>query len=73
MSLVIAAPMADSQILDMAAAAFTQGPDVLKRRFRRNNVLATHPARHHTMQLPGNGLVDFVAGNVQSAHGGGVF
>jgi hypothetical protein len=33
-------------------------------------MLAAHPAGHHAVELAGHGLVDFVAGQGESAHGG---
>jgi hypothetical protein len=33
-------------------------------------MLAAHPARHHAVELAGHGLVDFVAGQGETAHGG---
>ena len=68
MPLVVAAVMADRQILLVAVATFAQGLDVLQRGLRVRHMLATHPTRHHAMQLAGHRFVNFVAGELETAH-----
>ena len=51
--------------------ALAQRPDVLQRGRSGQHMLATHPAGHQAVQLPGRGFVDLVAGVPESAHGVG--
>ena len=68
MPLAIANPVADSKVFCMAVAALAERLDVLQRGGTRRHMFAANPARHHTMQLTGNRLVNLVAGMAQSAH-----
>ena len=61
MALVVAAAVADSQVFDMAAAAFAQRLNVFQRSVTRQHMLATHPARHHAMHLTRNRFINFVS------------
>ena len=49
MPLVVAAVMADGQVLLMAVATFAQGLNVLQRGVGMRHVLATNPTRHNAM------------------------
>jgi hypothetical protein len=68
MPLVVAQLVTDGQVFCMAVTSFTFGFDVLKRGRFRQHVLTTHPAWHHTMQLPRHGFVHFFSDLIQSAH-----
>ena len=68
MALTIADPVADGEVFCMAVAALAERLNMLQRGGVRRHVFATNPARHHTMQLTGDHLIDLVAGMAQSAH-----
>jgi hypothetical protein len=67
MTLVVAAVMADGQIILVTVAPFTQGLDVFQRGVGMRHMLATNPTRHHAMQLAGDRFVNFVAGELEPA------
>ena len=71
MSLVVAVPVADGQVLNMAVAAFAQRLNVLQRGIAHIHMQAAHPAGHLAMQLAGDGFVDFQARVGEFAHGVG--
>lgn len=60
--------MADSQIFQVAVAAVTQRFDVLESGVSVQHRQAADPARDNSVELAGYGLVNFVAGQSQSAH-----
>lgn len=64
----VAMAMADSQVLQMAAATLALGPDVFQRGVGGADVLAADPAGHLSMQLPGDGVVNLGAGQGEAAH-----
>jgi len=66
--LAVAHLVADGEIFSVAVAALAQGLNVLQRGGLGRDMLATHPARHRAMQLPGHGSVDFDSGMAQAAH-----
>ena len=68
MPLAIAYLVADRKVFCMAVAALAERLNVLQRGGLRRHMFAANPARHHTVQLTGNHLVDLVAGMAQSAH-----
>ena len=68
-ALVVAEVVADGQVLLVAVAAFAARFDVFQRGLSRAHRRATHPARHHAVQLPGHGLVNLVAREGEGAHG----
>ena len=68
MPLAIAYLVADRKVFCMAVAALAERLNVLQRRGVRRHMFAANPARHHTMQLTGNRLVNLVAGVAQSTH-----
>ena len=68
MTLTIADFVTDGEVFCMAVAAVAERLNVLQRGGFARHVFAANPARHHTMQLTGYRLVDFVAGMAQSAH-----
>lgn len=70
MALAVAHFMADGQVFGMAVAAVAQGLNVFQRRRFGRDMLATHPARHHAMQLAGDGTVHLDAKVLQTAHAG---
>ena len=68
MTLTIADFVADREVFCMAVTALAERLNVLQRGGLRRHVFAANPARHRSVQLTGNRLVDFVAGMAQSAH-----
>jgi hypothetical protein len=68
MALVVAAAVADGQVLDMAATAFAQGLNVFECGLGWQNMFAAHPAGHHTMQLARDGFVNLVPSESEFAH-----
>ena len=52
----------------MAVAALAERLNMLQRGGFARHVFAANPARHHTVQLTGNRLVDLVPGMAQFAH-----
>ena len=60
--------MADSQIGLMAVTAFAQGLDMFKRGVDHLYMLAADPARYLSMQLAGDGVIDFLPGVGWFAH-----
>ena len=73
MALTIADPVADGEVFCMAVAALAERLNVLQRGGFARHMFAANPARHHTMQLTGDRLVDLVAGMAQSAHDDAAF
>ena len=61
--------MTDGQVFGMAVAAVAQGLNVFQRRRLGRDMLAAYPARHHAMQLAGDGAVHLDAKVLQTAHG----
>ena len=68
MALVIAAVMANGQVIQMAASAFAQWSYVLQRGASGQNMFSTDPAGHLAMELARHGFVNLVAGKAQAAH-----
>ena len=68
MALVVAAPVADGQVFNMAVAAFAQRLNMFQRCVRRLNMRAAHPTRHLAMQLARDGVVNFDSGVGEFAH-----
>ena len=68
MALTIAHRMTDGEVFGMAVAALAERLNVLQRGGLRRHVFAANPARHRSVQLTGDRLVDLVAGMAQSAH-----
>ncbi len=61
MALVVAPPVADGQVLNMAVAAFAQRLNMFERCLISSHMLAANPARNLPMQLAGNSFIDFQA------------
>src|SRR4051812_8667939 len=66
---VVAGPVADGEVLDVAVAAVDQRLDVFQRRVGQFHRFTADPARHDAVQLAGDGAVDLDAGEGQAAHG----
>ena len=70
---VIAAVVANRQVVLVAATPFTQRLNVLQRGVLVCHVGTAHPARHGAVQLAGYRFVDFVAGVGGLAHAVGFY
>ena len=70
MALAVAHLVADGQVLGMAVAAVALGLNVFQRRGLGRDMLAANPARHHAVQLAGDGAVHLDAKVLQTAHAG---
>lgn len=62
MTLMVARPVADSQIFSVAVTALAKWLDVFQRGGVQRNMLTAYPARHHTVQLARYRFVNLVAG-----------
>ena len=73
MALTIAHLMTDGEVFCMAVAALAERLNMLQRGGFVRHVFAANPARHRSVQLTGDRLVDLVAGVAQSAHKNSAF
>ena len=69
MAQMVAAVVADGQVVLVAVAAFAERLNVLKRGLCMRHRLTAHPTRDHAMQLARNGFVNLVTCKLEAAHG----
>ena len=69
MAQIVAAVVADSQVLLVAVATFTERLNVLKRGVGLRHMLTADPTRNHAMHLARYRFVHFVAGELKPTQG----
>jgi hypothetical protein len=69
MALVVAAVMADGQVVLVAVATLTQGLNVFEGGLFMGHMRPADPTRHHAMHLARDRFVDFVAGELEPTQG----
>ena len=62
MTLMVANPVADSQVFSVAVTALTERLDMFQRCNLWQHMFTAYPARHHTVQLARYRFVNLVAG-----------